>query len=174
MKMLIPLFSALLAAGAFIRIPLPPIPITLQTLFVFLMGYLLTAKEAALSMLLYLFLGLAGLPIFTSGGGIAAAAGPTAGYLWGMLPAVIIGALLSRRKHDSVLFNIAIAIVMELCIYIPGLIWLGISRDLSPLQTISGGLIPFIPGDAIKIAAAAISAKALYPELQRLREKQVS
>ena len=89
MKILVPLFTALLAAGAYIQIPVPPVPITMQTLFVFLMGLLLGWKQGLASFMLYLFLGIIGLPIFTSGGGIAAATGPTAGYLWGMLPAIL-------------------------------------------------------------------------------------
>lgn len=168
MKILVPLFTALLAAGAYIQIPVPPVPITMQTLFVFLMGLLLGWKQGLASFMLYLFLGIIGLPIFTSGGGIAAATGPTAGYLWGMLPAILLGCLLSSRRHGSVPYNVLVLLVMEAAMYIPGLLWLGMSRSMTLMQTLAAGLAPFIIGDAIKIAVAAISAKALYPEILRL------
>lgn len=172
MKVLVPLFTALMAAGAYIRIPIPPVPITLQTLFLFLAMLLLPPRESAYSMVLYLILGIIGLPVFTSGGGIAAVTGPTGGFLLGMLIAAFIGAFLAKRKHDSVLWNVIVAVIADIIIYIPGILWLMHSTGMTLPAAISGGLIPFIPGDAIKIVIAAISAKALYPQCKSLLERK--
>lgn len=168
---LTPLFTALIAVGAFIKIPLGAVPITLQTLFCFLAALLLSVKSASLSVALYLFLGAIGLPIFTTGGGIAALTGPTGGFLMAMLPAVAIGALIVRKKHDSILLNICALLAMEVVIYLGGVSYLAWSRGLSASSAIKAGLLPFIPGDILKIAIASISAKYLYPECEKLRNR---
>ena len=84
---LIPLFAALFSIGAFIKIPIGLVPASLQTIFVLLAGMLLGARRGALAVLLYLLLGLIGLPVFTAGGGPGYILHPTFGYLLGMLPA---------------------------------------------------------------------------------------
>ncbi len=88
------LFTALIAVGAFIQIPFPLVPFTLQTLFVVMAALLLGPQYASLSVGLYLLLGLSGLPVFTKGGGPAYILQPTFGYLLGFLAAVwLVGAL---------------------------------------------------------------------------------
>ena len=91
------LFVALIAAGAFLKIPLPGVPISLQTLFTMLAGMLLGAKLGALSVGVYIALGLMGLPIFTSGGGITYVFQPTFGYMIGFVLAAALTAWISRR-----------------------------------------------------------------------------
>jgi biotin transport system substrate-specific component len=156
---IVSLFSALIAAGAFIKVPLPPVPITLQTLFVLICGLLLPLKLSLSSLLVYLFLGIVGLPVFTSGGGIAAFTGPTGGYMVGMIPAVI--ALSFFRKSDRIWSYAAGCVVATLLIYIPGLLWLKHSLNLGWPQTLLSGLVPFIVGDVIKIAVASVTAASL-------------
>ena len=77
------MFVALIAIGAFITIPIPIIPLTLQDLFVMLAGILLGPKWGALASLIYVFMGLAGLPVFTQGGGLAYVLKPSFGFLIG-------------------------------------------------------------------------------------------
>lgn len=166
---LTPLFTALIAAGAFIKIPLGAVPITLQTLFCFLAALLLPIGGASASVALYLFLGAIGIPIFTTGGGIAALTGPTGGFLMAMLPAVAIGALIVRKNHSSILLNIVAILAMEVIIYLGGVSYLAWSRNLSAASAIKAGLLPFIPGDILKIAVASVAAKYLYPECEKLR-----
>ena len=79
------MFVALIAIGAFITIPIPIIPLTLQDLFVMLAGILLGPKWGALASLIYVFMGLAGLPVFTQGGGLAYVLKPSFGFLIGLL-----------------------------------------------------------------------------------------
>lgn len=172
MYILIPLFTALIAAGTFIKIPMVPVPITLQTLFVFLAALLLSPSSAAASVTLYLILGAIGLPIFTSGGGLAAMLGPTGGFLISMLPAAFIGALIVKKDHKSILRSIAALLAMEAVIYVIGVLWLKVQRSLTLSQALMGGFVPFIPGDIIKIAVAVIAAKYLYPEKEKLIEKR--
>ena len=92
------LFAALTAIGAFLQIPTGTVPITLQFLFTALAGLLLGWKWGAISQLLYVGIGLLGLPVFTQGGGIGYVLQPSFGFLLGLIPAAaVIGALTARR-----------------------------------------------------------------------------
>jgi biotin transport system substrate-specific component len=91
------LFAALTAAGAFIRIPFPFVPVTLQTLLVYSAGLFLGPAGGMLSQLTYVTLGLVGLPIFTGGGGIAYVFSPTFGYLVGFIPAAGVSGWFAER-----------------------------------------------------------------------------
>ena len=84
------LFTALIAIGAFIRIPVPFCPFTLQLLFTMLAGLLLGSRRGAASVAVYVFLGLIGLPVFTSGGGPSYIFQPTFGYLLGFIGGLVI------------------------------------------------------------------------------------
>lgn len=165
------LFTALVCAGTFIKIPFFPVAMTLQTLFVFLSGLLLPPLYAFLSILLYILLGLIGLPVFTSGGGVGALISPTGGFIFGFLAAAFIGSLLSKKKHDSILYNLFVVMVMEVIVYMVGLPWLKINLSTTWAKALSVGFVPFILGDAVKIAAASLSAKLLYPEFQKVKLK---
>lgn len=166
---LVAMFTALISAGAFIRIPLPPVPVTLQTLFVILASLCLPPMLSLEAVCLYLFLGIIGLPVFTTGGGIAAIAGPTGGYLIGLLPAVLIGGLLSKVK-TGVPWYLFCALIATVGVYVPGLLVLKYTRDLSWAATISAGLLPFIIGDTLKIIVSAVTAVAVRPKVKALLE----
>ncbi|MFH2130143.1 MAG: biotin transporter BioY, partial [bacterium] len=85
------LFAALISAGAFMAIPIGPVPIVLQNMFVLLAGVLLGWKWGAASVLIYLLAGAVGFPVFSAGrGGVAHLLGPTGGYLLSYIPAVIV------------------------------------------------------------------------------------
>ncbi|MFQ5769363.1 MAG: biotin transporter BioY, partial [bacterium] len=99
------LFAALTAAGAFIKIPLPYVPITLQTFFVLLAGLVLGPKFGALSQIIYLAVGLLGVPIFAHGGGPGYILQPTFGYLLGYPIAAFVIGLLTKRKKISAKLN---------------------------------------------------------------------
>ena len=154
-KLLIPLFAALLAVGAYIRIPVPPVPITLQTLFVAIMALTLNWKENLVTCVVWIFLGAIGLPIFTSGGGIAALTGPTAGYIWTIPVSAVIASLI-RGKKDSRILDIILVILVNLIIYIGG--------------TAAAGVLPFLVGDVIKMAIAVIISPRLRKEVKRLSD----
>ena len=96
------LFTALIAVGAFIRVPVPVVPFTLQYLFTMLAGLLLGSKRGAVSVAVYVLLGLAGLPIFTEGGGLGYIFKPSFGYLAGFcVGAYLTGYLAERMQHPT-------------------------------------------------------------------------
>ena len=155
------LFAVLTAVGAFLRIPLGVSSITLQFLFTAMAGVLLGAGGGALSQAVYVVLGLVGLPIFTAGGGFGYVLQPTFGFLLGLIPsAAVIGAL--TRRSTSAL-RIALACVAGLAVlYAVGVPYMALilngymGKGMSVSALLWAGMLPFLPGDAIKIAVTAV------------------
>ncbi len=151
--------SLLVAAFAQIRMPLPftPVPITGQTLAVLLVGAALGKNRAGLSMLLYLGMGLAGLPVFSGGAqGLAYITGATGGYLIGFVGAAYVIGWMAEKGLDRDIRTALLPFLLgEMIIYTFGLIWLAIYvGDMS--RALALGFHPFLVGDAIKIALAVI------------------
>lgn len=147
---------AFLAALAQIRIQVGPVPVTGQTLGVLLLGAAYGASLGLATMLAYLAAGGLGLAVFSGGGaGWEVLAGPTGGYLLGFpLAAVLVGGLASRGWDRRPWSAAAAMVAGNLVIYAVGLAWLArFAPDLG--TTLSWGLWPFLPGDAIKVALAA-------------------
>ena len=167
------LFTALIAAGAFIKIPLGPVPVTLQTLFVLIAVCSLPLSLSVLSVLTYLVLGAIGLPVFTTGGGIAALLGPTGGYLLGILPAVIAGSLIMKvmKSHIRLAACIAAA-VTDIIIYAVGIPWLSAKMDIPFAAAVVSGLLPFIAGDILKIIITSAVAPVIRPRIAELLERE--
>ena len=164
------LLAALTAAGAYIQIPIGPVPVVLSTLFVLLSGLLLGSRGALLSMGLYLLIGAMGVPVFAGGrGGFAHFFGPTGGYLFGyVLSAWVTGFISEHAQPGSVLEMTGIAVGI-LAVYLPGLPWLKMVTHLSWAKTMMVGMIPFLIGDGIKGAAAFMLARSVRPMLHRQR-----
>lgn len=161
------LFAALTAVGAYLAIPVGPVPIVLQNLFVMLAGLLLGRRGGVASVTIYLLAGACGLPVFAGGsGGLARFFGPTGGYLIGYLPAVwVIGCIAERRRPSAVRDAIALTIGC-LVLYGFGLSWLRVVTGMDWPKTLAAGMLPFLPGDVLKIAAAVPLARALRPVLR--------
>ncbi len=158
------LMAALTAAGAYLAIPIGPVPIVLQNLFVFLSGLLLGPGWGAASVGIYLLAGALGLPVFAGGvGGIGHFAGPTGGYLFGYLPAVCVIGFISNVSKKNVVKDLLAMICGSFVIYACGLLWLNILTGMTMGKTLAVGMFPFLPGDALKIAAALPIAKAVRP-----------
>lgn len=156
-------FVVLTALCAKARIPLPftPVPITFQTFAVLLSGLALGPYLGLASTALYLAMGLSGLPIFSMGGGLSYLLGPTGGYLVGFLLAShVVGRLAWRGWDRSYLRCLAAMGIGELLIYLPGLLWL--SRFVPKGSLLAAGLIPFIPGDLIKIGLIALCMPTVW------------
>jgi biotin transport system substrate-specific component len=149
-------FTALCAQVSF-HIPITPVPITLQTLAVLLTGAALGSRRGALAMLLYLAEGAAGLPVFAGGtGGFVHLIGFTGGYLWSYPFAALVTGLLCERRLDRRLLTSALAMLPgTLVIYAFGVPWLAVSLHLNLLTAFMLGMVPFIPGDLIKLVIAA-------------------
>lgn len=158
------LFAALIAAGAYIAIPVGPVPIILQNFFVMLAGLLLGRRWGAGCVGLYLLAGALGLPVFAGGtGGIGRILGPTGGYLLSYLPAVWLIGLLAEKGGSRVLFDCIALVCGALVVYAGGVGWLKMLSGLSWPKAISAGMFVFLPGDAVKIAAALPIARTLRP-----------
>ena len=149
-------FALLTALGAFVRIPLPftPVPITLQTFFVLAAGIYLGSRDAALSQLGYLALGAVGLPVFAGGGaGVGHFLGATGGYLVAFpLAAAFVGAAV--KPGDSPARATIVFVAATLLILALGAAGLAAFLDVGANRAIALGVLPFLPGGAVKIAAA--------------------
>jgi len=141
-------FTAATAAAAHVRIPLPfsPVPVTMQTLVVLLAGATLGARGGAISQALYLALGAAGLPVF-------AAAPVTNGYLVGFVIAALIVGAVAGRTSKALWVGLAMA-AGSLIILVLGASWLALICGMSARQAVAVGLLPYLIGDALKLAAA--------------------
>ena len=158
------LFAALTAVGAFLAIPIGPVPIVLQNMFVFLAGLLLGGRWGLASVGVYLLAGACGLPVFAGGlGGISRFIGPTGGYLIGYLPAVFLIGTMSQKANPRIISDVLAMICGTLVLYACGVSWLKIVTGMSPAKALALGMYPFLIGDALKIAAAAVIARALRP-----------
>ncbi len=156
------LMASLIAAGAYIVIPIGPVPIVLQNMFVLLAGLLLGSRWGLAAVGVYLLAGACGLPVFAGGtGGIGRFAGPTGGYLVGYLPAVFIVGLFSRFQKP--LLDLAGMILGTAIIYAVGVSWLTVVTGMTFSKVLVVGMYPFLIGDALKIAVSVAVVKAVRP-----------
>ncbi len=169
------LFVALTAVGAFIRIPTATVAFTLQILFVFLAGILLGPGWGALSQLIYVLLGLVGVPIFTGGGGFGYVFQPSFGFLLGYIGGAAVTGWLARAGRPSVLRTVLACAAGLAAIYAVGLPYMAwvlnvhLEKDLPASYIITNGMLIFLPWDGVKVAAAAALSKILLPVTDRLR-----
>jgi biotin transport system substrate-specific component len=160
--------SLFVAAMAQVRIPLPftPVPLTGQTFAVLLAGIALGSRRGSASMLLYLVLGAIGLPVFAGGAtGVATLAGPTGGYLVGFIGAAwVVGRMAEHGlgRHFRSLWLVFLA--GEAIIYLFGLPWLSLYVGVQ--KVLITGILPFLPGDLIKLVAATL----VLPSIWKLME----
>jgi len=149
-----------LSAQVAVRLPFSPVPVTAQTLAVLLAGLLLGGRRGALCVLLYLCEGTAGLPVFAGGAsGPVYLLGPTGGYLLGFVVAAwLVGSLAERGWDRRSVTTVAAMLLGSAVIYIAGAAWL--ARYVGAERALSLGVYPFIPGDAVKIALAALFVPA--------------
>jgi biotin transport system substrate-specific component len=161
------LFAALTAVGAFLSVPIGPVPIVLQNMFVYLAGLLLGSRWGLASVGTYLLVGAVGLPVFAGGlGGIGRLVGPTGGYLFGYLPTVFLIGKMARTEAPQMMTDVLAMICGTLVLYACGVTWLKIVSGMPLGKTLALGMYPFLIGDAIKIAAAAAIARALRPVIR--------
>lgn len=155
----IALFVALISCGAFIAIPIGPVPIVLQNMFVLLAGLVLGPVNGLVCVTVYLIAGLAGLPVFAGAtAGIGKLFGPTGGYLIGYLPAVWAAGFISEKMNHTRKGDILALIAGCLIVYGTGVPWLKIAFAMDWSKALAAGMYPFLPGDALKMAAAAVLA----------------
>lgn len=157
------LMVAMNCVSAYIIIPLPfsLSPIALQTLIVNLTGYVLNAKQAFMTMLVYLLVGLAGVPVFTGGSaGPGKLFGPTGGYIIGFLFTAVFLAYFRGEKYSFKRYALLGCVIGIPLIYVFGVVQLKLITGMGWDKAIMTGALPFIPLDILKCLAAAVIA---YP-----------
>ncbi|HZK34020.1 MAG TPA: biotin transporter BioY [Bacillota bacterium] len=173
------LFTALTAIGAFLNIPTATVPFSLQFLFCSYAGILLGPKWGLVSQLLYIAIGLAGLPIFTKGGGIGYMFQPSFGFILGFaLCAYITGLIVHSAKRPSVLRIGIGAVTGLLATYLVGVPYLYLiinhlaepGKGVSILATINLGVTPFLIFDLIKCAIVTITTAKILPALRNQQQ----
>lgn len=145
------------AICAHIEVPLYPVPITMQTFAVLVLGMAYGSRLGAATLVLYLIGGVSGLPLFATGGAL----GPTLGYIIGFIVAAGVVGWLAERGWDRNIVSTAIAMLIgNVLIYVPGLIVLAgfVGMD----KVLQYGLMPFLLGDALKLALAAVLLPAAW------------
>lgn len=168
------LMAAFLCIFSPISIPLPLVPITLQTFAVFLASALLGWKRGTVAVLIYLLLGLIGLPVFSGWtGGFSSFATPSSGYIIGFVfTALLTGFLIDRFPNRLWMYPVAMIAGLAVC-YLFGTIWflvymnVWMSTPYSFWEAVLICVLPFLVGDAVKIAAATALSYPLRKQLVR-------
>jgi biotin transport system substrate-specific component len=162
------LMAALTAVGAYIYVPIGPVPIVLTTLFALLAGLLLGSRWGLASMGLYVLVGAMGIPVFAGGkGGLAHLFGPTGGYLFGFVLASWVTGFISERSRGLLIWEIFAILAGSVAIYGLGIPWLKMVTKMTWPKTFLVGMVPFLIGDAVKASAALVLARAVRPILNR-------
>ena len=163
---LILLGSLLLALSSKVQVPFWPVPMTMQTFIVFIIGMTYGWKLAFSTLVVYLLEGALGLPVFAKGGGLLYLTGPTAGYLYGMtIAAGVIGLFAELGYNNSYFKSLLSLSIGTFIIFLCGVGYLGsvIGYD----KALAGGLYPFIPSEFFKIGLAVV----LIPSITRYISK---
>ena len=158
--------TLLLAVSSKIQVPFWPVPMTMQTFIVFIIGMSYGWKLAFSTLIAYLVEGALGLSVFAKGGGLLYLMGPTAGYLYGMtIAAGVIGFFAERGYNKSYIKSLISLMIGTIIIFVLGVGYLGsvIGYD----KALAGGLYPFIPSEFFKIGLAVI----LIPSITRYINK---
>ena len=167
------IFAALIGVGAFIQVPIPLVPLTLQDLFVMLAGILLGARYGALSVAIYLFIGLLGFPVFTRGGGITYVLQPTFGFMLGFIPGAYLIGMIAHKDEAPGFKRLFLACMAGIGViyffgtaylYLLNRFYLGNSIAFWPM--ILACDIQPLPGDIIKSIIAAKVGQQLLPMLR--------
>lgn len=154
-------FAAATAFGAHVAVPLTPVPVTLQTFFVILAGAMLGPRLGAASQIAYLGMGIAGLPVFVGGVGLAYLAGPTGGYLLAFPATAFVSGLVARRVTGR---GAAAGALLFIGLFLASLItlgggtaWLAVLTG-DPGRALMLGFVPFLVGDVLKVGLATLVA----------------
>jgi len=160
--------SAFLALCAQITVPLYPVPFTMQTFGVLLIGMVFGPRLGAATVAAYLVEGAVGLPVYAGlNSGLPVLFGLTGGYLFGFAIAAWLVGMLAERGWDRNVFTTAVAMLLgNIVLYVPGLIWL--AKFIGAEAAITGGLLPFVLGDLLKIALAAVVLPSAWHMVRRL------
>ncbi len=161
--------TVLLAASAQVSVPMFPVPMTLQTLVVSLIGLTYGSRLGAATMIAYLAEGAMGLPVFANfSGGIAPLMGPTAGFLWGFVAMAWLTGWLVERGLDRGFTKLFVAaLVPGLLLFVPGVTALNLVTGMGWEKAVALGMTPFLIGALVKAVIAAMAVKGGWALLDR-------
>lgn len=165
---LIAVMTAVTCVLAPLSLPIGPVPISLTNLAIYFGLYILGVKKESLSYIVYMLIGLAGLPVFSNfTGGVGKLFGPTGGYIIGFLPMAVIAGIFIDRTNGKLLPSLLGMVLGTVICYALGTIWLAYQANMDFKAALFAGVIPFIPGDLIKMVLAAV----LGPKIKRQLRK---
>ena len=155
-----------------IPLPISPVPVSFTNLAVYLAVYVLGTKAGTISYLVYLLLGFAGLPVFSGfTGGIVKLAGPTGGYLAGFIFMALISGWAIERFPGRYMIQAAGMILGTAVCYVFGTVWLAGQLGIGFAAGLGVGVIPYLPGDAVKILFAVMIGSRVRREIRRVMER---
>ncbi len=164
----IALMAAVLCVVGPFTIPVGPVPVSLAPLVIFLSVYILGTKKGTVSVLLYLFIGAVGVPVFSGfTGGFGKVAGPTGGYMLGYILMALIAGWFIHRFYDKVAIQFLGMVLGLAVLYAFGTAWLAYSAGMSFQAALAAGVLPFIVFDLIKIIIAIALGRTIRGRLQR-------
>lgn len=170
------LFAALTAIGAFITIPIPPVPFSMQIFFAILSGLILGANQGAASVGVYILLGLVGLPVFTKGGGLSYIFQPTFGYLIGFVAGAWLAGYIVKKRGDYSIKTMLLAAFagagVDFVIGIPYfylIMNLYLQNEMGIGAVVYSTFLLFLPADVILMIFAAIFASKVCPILKKVQ-----
>ena len=163
------LMAAVTCILAPLSIPIGPVPISLTNFAIYLSLYVLDWKKGTISYLIYLLIGLVGVPVFSGfTGGVAKLAGPTGGYIIGFIPMAIIAGIAIDKFHQRWIHLIGMIIGTVVC-YAFGTLWFCLQSGTPVMSALSICVFPFIPGDLIKIVIAFVIAPIIRERIDKLK-----
>lgn len=165
---MIAVLTAMTCVLAPLSLPIGPVPISLTNLVIYIGLYVLGTKKETVSYFVYLLIGLVGVPVFSGfTGGPAKLVGPTGGYIIGFIPmAVIAGIAIEKGKEKRVIALLGMIVGTIIC-YALGTCWLAVQAHMDMKAALFAGVIPFIPGDLIKMVVAMLVGPVLRKRISK-------
>ncbi len=152
--------TLLVALAARVTVPMVPVPMTLQTLAVSVIGLTYGARLAGVTLLTYLAQGALGLPVFAGGAGLAYMVGPTGGYLVGFVAMAWMTGWMVENGYGRGLVRLSIAaLIPAMLLFVPGVLWLWMITPLGLAGAVTAGATPFLIGGVVKSVVAAMVAQ---------------
>ncbi len=165
---LVGLFVAIMAICAWVSIPMIPIPVTLQTMGVFITASILGAKKGTVSIIIYILLGAIGLPVFSNfTGGFGILLSPTGGFILGFIFTTFITGFFAEHFKCNICINIIAMTLGLIACYLAGTIWYCIYAGVDFTTAVLICVVPFLIGDAVKIFIASILVTKLKKHIKK-------
>lgn len=171
--MMVLLGSVFIALAAQVSVPMFPVPMTMQTLAIMIVGLTFGSRLGAVTLLAYLAEGAAGLPVFANGGmGLASLMGPTAGFLFGFVGmAFLAGLAVEKGLAKGFVSTAIVAVLVSALLYVPGVLYLGYAVPKGAAWAFEVGAMPFLIGDVVKAVLSALVVTGAWKALDARKAK---